>query len=132
MTVDSVRRLGLLVVLLLCPLGVASAQSGSPAAGAATFRLNCRTCHSEIAGRHTIGPSLAGVAGREAGMSPNYTYSSAMRHSGLTWTDIDLAEFIAAPATKLPGTKMTFSGLDDAGKRDDLIAFLKTLRLKSD
>jgi cytochrome c len=128
MRIESLNGLGLVAALLACWPGSALAQSGSAAAGAATFRLNCRPCHSDVAGRHAIGPSLAGVAGRQAGTSPNYSYSPAMQHSGVIWTDTDIAEFLAAPAAKVPGTKMSFSGLADADKRADLIAFLKTLR----
>jgi cytochrome c len=119
--------LRLLAALLPGLNGVALAQSGSAAAGAATFRLTCRPCHSDVAGRNAIGPALTGVAGSQAGTVPNYAYSQAMQQSGLTWTDPDLAEFLASPAAKVPGTKMTFAGLADPDKRADLIAFLKSL-----
>jgi cytochrome c len=128
MRISLLNSLGLVAAMLLCSIGGARAQSGSAAAGAATFRLNCRPCHSDVAGRNAIGPSLAGVAGRQAGTAPNYNYSPAMQQSRLTWTDVDIAEFLAAPATKVPGTKMTFSGLADAEKRADLITFLKSFQ----
>jgi cytochrome c len=126
MRIPSLNFLGLVAAMLLCSIGAARAQPGSAAAGAAIFRLNCRPCHSDVAGRNSIGPTLAGVAGRQAATLPNYNYSPAMQQSGLTWTDVDIAEFLASPAAKVPGTKMTFSGLADAEKRADLIAFLKS------
>ncbi len=122
----------ILGLVLLCPDGVAVAQSGSPLAGAATFRLNCSPCHSKEPGRNSIGPSLYGVVGRPAASLAGYSYSPAMQASHIVWTEENLATFLSSPATRVPGTKMTFVGIAEADRRDDLVAYLKTLHTPAD
>jgi cytochrome c len=113
-------------VLGFCSVQSASAQ-GSPAAGAAIFRTICSSCHTAVAGRNSIGPSLYGAFGRRAGRASGYFYSPAMAHSDVTWTEQNLLEFLMSPATKVPGTKMTFLGIPSAEQRNDVVGFLKTL-----
>lgn len=123
----------LIVALALLYSGdVVWAQSGSPSAGAATFRLNCSPCHTKEPGRNSIGPSLYGVVGRPAASLPTYLYSSAMKQSQIVWTEENIANFVNSPATRVPGTKMTFVGIPEADRRDDLVAFLKTLHAPAD
>lgn len=88
----------------------------------------CKTCHSVEKGKHMIGPSLAGIVGTKAGDVPGYTFSPAMKASGLTWDDATLDEFLTSPMKKVPGTKMTYAGQPDAAKRAEIIAYLKTLK----
>ena len=45
--------------------------------------------------------------------------------SGVVWDEQSLAEFLASPQTKVPGTKMRFWGLWK-WETGDLIAYLKT------
>ncbi|MBV8915239.1 MAG: cytochrome c family protein, partial [Acetobacteraceae bacterium] len=56
-----------------------------------------------------------------------YDYSDAMKSSGLTWNQGNLDRFLTDPKGVVPGTKMTFPGLKDAGKRKAVIDYLKTL-----
>jgi cytochrome c len=46
----------------------------------------------------------------------------------MTWDDATLDKYLEAPRAVLPGTKMTYAGVKDAGKRGDLIAYLGTLK----
>ena len=46
----------------------------------------------------------------------------------MTWDAATLDKYLEAPRTIMPGTKMTYGGLKDAGKRADLIAYLSTLK----
>ena len=101
---------------------------GDPANGAKIFKLKCVICHSTQAGQNKIGPSLAGVFGRKAGNAPNYSYSEAMKNSGLTWDSATLDSYLAGPRAKVPGTKMTFAGLSKESDRVDIIAYLGTLK----
>ena len=103
----------------------APAFAGDPAAGEKVFMV-CRACHQigETA-KNSIGPVLSGVIGRPAGTYPGYNYSEANKGSGLTWDEATFREYIKDPRAKVPGTKMTFPGIKDDAKIDDLIAFLK-------
>jgi cytochrome c len=122
----------IVALALLCSSNLAWAQSGSPSAGAATFRLNCSPCHTKEPGRNSIGPSLYGVVGRPAASLPTYSYSPAMQQSRIVWTEESIGSFLSSPAAKVPGTKMTFLGIPEADRRDDLVAYLKTLHAPAD
>lgn len=106
----------------------AVAEASTAAAGEtpAAF-LQCKTCHKVEPGAHGIGPSLAGVYGSKAGAAAGYSYSSAMKASGLNWDDASLGRYLESPMTTVPGTKMAYAGLKDPAKRAEMIAYLKTL-----
>jgi cytochrome c len=117
--------LALALLLWNAPHAVAA---GDATKGAGVFS-RCAVCHNaENGGGNRIGPNLFGVAGRAAGSVAGYSYSSAMKASGLTWTDENLTEYLTSPKTKVPGNKMSFGGLSDAGQVADLVAYLKTLK----
>lgn len=100
-----------------------TAAGGKPAAFA-----QCAACHAVEPGKHGVGPSLAGVFGTKAGDIPGYTFSEAMKNSGLTWDEATLDEYLAAPMKKVPGTKMTYAGMSNPAQRQEIIAYLKTLK----
>jgi cytochrome c len=105
-------------------LGAAAARAdGDPARGEKQF-LECATCHTLQQGVNNVGPSLYGVLGRKAGEIPDFRYSPAMKRSGVTWTAQTLDTFIADPQKEVPGNRMPFAGMPDAGDRADLIAYL--------
>ncbi len=107
------------------PPAVASvaAADGKPASFA-----QCAACHSVEPGKHGIGPSLVGVYGTKAGELAGYTFSPALKASGLTWDDATLDKWLEGPMKLVPGTKMTYAGLSDPAKRAELVAYLKTLK----
>lgn len=51
-----------------------------------------------------------------------------MKKANLTWNKSTLDEYLANPRKKVPGTKMSFSGLKKERKRAAVIAYLKTLK----
>jgi len=106
----------------------AAVYAADPAAGKAVFQSTCSICHSVQPGQNKIGPTLFGVVGRKTGSAPGYTYSPQNQAANLTWDEATLDKYLEAPRTMIPGTKMTYAGLKDAGKRADLIAYLATLR----
>ncbi|HEU4962064.1 MAG TPA: cytochrome c family protein [Sphingomonas sp.] len=107
----------------------APSTAQSSATGAETFVM-CKGCHTlEKGGRNGIGPNLSGLFGRKAGTAPGYTYSPAMKKSGLTWDEKTLSAFLAAPTKTVPGTKMPISVADPA-KRAALIDYLKSATAK--
>nr|WP_166180186.1 c-type cytochrome [Altererythrobacter segetis] len=104
------------------------AASGAGAADAPPQAFNqCTACHSTAPGKTIIGPSLAGIYGREAGEVKGFEYSDAMEHSNLRWNAANLDAFLANPAGKVPGTLMGFAGIKDAAQRKAVIDYLKTL-----
>lgn len=107
-------------------LGV-GAQNAAAESGADVFTDNCSTCHSVEAGTNKQGPSLFGIVGRKAGTEAGYLYTPAAKKSGLVWTRENLDKYITNPQSVVPGTKMLFPGVKDAGDRKALIDYLATL-----
>jgi cytochrome c len=118
-------RAGVLIgaMALLAGAGAARAD-GDPARGEKRFE-ECATCHTLDRGVNNVGPSLNGVIGRKAGEIADFRYSPAMKKSGITWTPQTLDTFIADPQQEVPGNRMPFAGMPDAGDRADLIAYLQ-------
>ena len=118
-------RSTLISTLALMAMVPVARADGDPAAGEKVFQV-CRACHQigENA-KNAVGPELNGLFGRHSGSAPGYNYSDANKNSGITWDETVFREYIKAPRAKIPGTKMTFIGLKDDQKIDDLIAFLK-------
>lgn len=88
----------------------------------------CKACHSMVAGKKGLGPSLAGVMGRTAGTMEGYKFSKAMAASDVVWTKETMAEYLKKPRAFIKGTKMTFPGIKGAkgpAQITDLIAFLE-------
>ena len=75
-----------------------------------------------------LGPTLFSVVGRPAASIAGFSYSSAMKGSGIVWTTDQLMVYLKAPRTYLPGVKMTFAGLPDRQDRENVVAYLATLR----
>jgi len=88
----------------------------------------CASCHAVKTGQNGIGPSLAGVFGRKAASAPGYDYSPALKASGMVWDEASLDKWLANPMGTVSGTRMTYAGQGDAAKRQELIAYLKTLK----
>ena len=119
-------RLSILVAALAVGLA-GHAWAADAEAGKATFKSQCSTCHSPVAGKNVIGPSLFGVVGRKSGQIEGFHYSAANKAANLTWDEATLDKYLTNPKGVVPGTTMTFGGLKDDAKRADLIAYLATL-----
>ena len=105
-----------------------TARAADVAAGKQVFQSQCAICHADKKGVNKIGPSLFGVVGRHTGSEPGYDYSVANKNANLVWTPDVLDKYIADPQKVVPGTKMPYAGLHNATKRQNLIAFLATLK----
>ena len=104
----------------------ASAQSGDATRGQRVFNQQCRACHTlEKDGAQTAGPNLHGVFGRKAGTAAGFEFSEAIKTSGIVWDETTMAEYNRDPKAKVPGTKMVFNGVKNAGQLADLVAYLK-------
>lgn len=83
----------------------------------------CLACHALSYDR--VGPRHCGLFGRLAGSVPGFSYSPAMKKSGVVWSDSTLDRFLTRPLKMVPGSAMTYDGVADAKERADLIAYLK-------
>jgi cytochrome c len=114
----------------LALLGAGAASLAAPPAtpdGATLFKQRCATCHSTQPGQNSVGPSLAGVAGRKAAAIPGFSYSPALRNSRLIWSPDKLSVYLAAPQKAVPGTRMPM-GVPDPAQRETIIRYLASLR----
>jgi cytochrome c len=100
---------------------------GDAAKGKQVFK-KCAICHDVRAGKHKIGPSLHAVFGTKAGDVKGFRFSPAMKKSGLTWDEKTLDKYLENPRKMVKGTRMVFAGLRSKKEREDVIAYLKTLK----
>lgn len=123
------KLFALAATLPVVALSAPAQAAGDPVAGKKQFG-QCRVCHSvEANGRDGVGPNVFGVAGRKAATGrPKFKYSPALRASKLVWTDANLDRWLADPAAMVKGTSMHFVGLPRKPVRDNVIAYLKTLK----
>jgi cytochrome c len=121
-----------ILIALALGIGLVSATpalAGDAKAGQTVFKAKCAICHAVTAKAPAgLGPTLAGIVGRKAGSRPGYAYSPAMKASGLTWNAATLKLYLASPQGAVRGTKMPFGGLPSAADRDNVAAYLATLR----
>jgi cytochrome c len=122
---------GILFCALLATTNIATATlalaDGTVHADAAqgkTLYQGCQACHS--IDDNDLGPRHRGIVGRRAGSTQDYSYSAALKNSGLTWDEATLDRWLTNPSALVPGTKMFFR-IDDAQARADIIAYLKEL-----
>jgi cytochrome c len=113
-------------IFLLFPGGHAAADDAVET-GKAIFK-KCALCHTTESGKNKIGPSLFGIVGRKAASLENYNYSEAMKKFDHSWDPGTLDTYLADPRATVPGTKMIFPGLKEKSEREDVIAYLETLK----
>ncbi len=101
--------------------------AGDAAKGKKVFK-KCAICHAVKKGKNKIGPSLFGIAGRKAAIAKGFRFSKALKKSGLTWDDASLDKFLKKPRKAVKGTRMVFPGLRSKKDRENVIAYLKTLK----
>ena len=119
------KRLLIAAAALAASVGTTRAQDVE--AGATLFK-QCATCHKIGPGAAKfVGPQLNGLEGRKAGDS-DFSYSDAMKNSGITWDEASFREYIKAPKTKVPDTKMTYPGIPDDKKIANLWAYIRQFK----
>src|ERR1700737_2112158 len=113
---------GVGVLIAAGPVVAADVEAGKTA-----FK-KCAPVHTPQAGKNKIGPSLFGVVGRQSAGLENFSYSEGMKKFEHTWDEQTLDLYLADPRATVPGTKMIFPGIKDKAERDDVIAYLVTLK----
>jgi cytochrome c len=115
-----VRALAIAIAAFVCPVWAQDAETGKQAFAA------CAPCHAPD--QNGVGPKITGVLHRTAGSVEGFRYSRAMKNSRIVWDEKSLDAYLAEPQKLVPGNLMPFSGIADAKKRSDLIAYLGTLK----
>ena len=128
-------RLALMPVLAAAAILVSPTMAGmsdpDPAQLARGKRifLYCAACHSLGGGeKDKVGPNLHDVMGAVAGTRGSFGYSTALKESGITWTDDKLSQWVAGPAKMVPGTKMAFPGITSKADIRNVVAYLDSLK----
>lgn len=120
----SIIALAVLAVSVATP----ALAAGDAVKGKAVF-AQCAACHkTDKTGKHSIGPNLMGVVGRASGTAAGFNYSPAMKAAKRAWNDKALDAYLAAPATAIPGNRMPYAGLKNPADRQNVIAYLNTLK----
>ena len=105
---------------------------GDVEAGEKLFKSQCQRCHTiEQGGKDRVGPNLFGVFGATAGQrseSFEKRYSTALKDSGVVWSEETLDGYLENPRKFIPKNRMGYAGLKDEDEREDLIAFLKSVQ----
>ena len=88
----------------------------------------CTACHSfEKGGGPKVGPALYGVVERPVASVAGFSYSEVLKAKGGAWSFDALDAFVTNPKAYASGTKMAYAGEKDAGKRADILAYLRSL-----
>ena len=120
-------------LMIIAALGAAAlAQSagaaGNPVQGKLVFQ-RCEMCHrADKGGGNGLGPNLFGIVGRKAGSLSDFSYSAAMKNSGIIWTTDKLNAYVTHPAAVVPGNRMAFAGIGNPDQVNDVVAYLATLK----
>lgn len=123
----TVVRWSLLSLVAASLLVCTDAQSTSSTAlhGATLFKITCAGCHRiEVGAEHDVGPNLYGIIGQPAASQPGYSYSSALKSSGLYWDRSSLAAWIAATEALVPSTTMTYANVLSGEEVAQLIDYM--------
>jgi cytochrome c len=121
------RLSGVTLALGILATTAGSSMAADVEAGKAAFK-KCALCHTTEAGKNKIGPSLFGIIGRKSATLDGFNYSEAMKKFDHIWDEGTLDEYLADPRGTVPGTKMVFPGIKDKTERQDVIAYLETLK----
>jgi cytochrome c len=94
-------------------------------AGERVFK-KCKACHAvQKDGKNKIGPNLYNIVGAKKAAVSGFSYSSALKAKGGSWTIKDLDLWLENPREFASGTKMTFAGLKKQKDRANVIAYIK-------
>ncbi len=116
---------GILIAGLV--VGLEARATGDAARGVKVFQA-CVACHSVQPGEHMTGPSLAHIWNRKTGTVEDFLrYSDAMKKANVVWTETNLDKWLANPQRFLPGTSMSFAGIQETKDRQDVIAYLQSV-----
>ncbi len=108
-----------------------ASAAGDVAKGKKVFK-KCKACHSVEAGKHKIGPSLAGIVGQDAGKVAGFKKYKGLKGADWKWDEAALDGWLKNPKKWLKAkngkkSRMVYK-LKKEKDRADIIAYLKTLK----
>ncbi len=107
----------MVVIAAAADVAAADAERGKE-----LYESRCGGCHSLEANR--VGPAHRGVFGRAAGTVPGFSYSTAVKNSGVVWNDKTLDAWLTNPQAMIPGQRMNFRVATETD-RADIISYLR-------
>jgi cytochrome c len=123
------KSAGFSAVAVFMAVSVGPALAADPAEGEKVFRRFCTACHITTAeGPKRLGPPLAGIVGRKSGSIEGFRYSEANKNANIAWSPQTLDPYLKDPKAVIPGTIMAFAGVKKDDERENLIAYLQTLK----
>ena len=109
------------------PVNIEALMKTANAEAGREIAKKCLMCHSlDKSKANKVGPHLWNIVGAEKAKAENYKYSSALSSKGGIWDEESLFHFLHKPSQYIPGTKMTFAGLNKPQDIANVIMFLKT------
>jgi cytochrome c len=88
---------------------------------------SCLECHGVDPGVSGAAPSLAGLMGRPVASTGFTAYSAGLRAKEGRWSREELANYLADPASAVPGTTMPDPGIGDRRVLERLLDVLDGL-----
>src|SRR3954464_7818503 len=123
----SAGKIGVVIAVLVVAGATDNRGYAQDAEHGKTIFKACATCHAtDLVSR--VGPGLGGIIGRKAGTVPGFSYSNAMKKSGIVWDTKILDAYLESPQQVVPGNRMPYPGLKNLTDRTDLVAYLAALK----
>jgi cytochrome c len=99
-----------------------------PVEGGKEMAKVCSVCHDWTQGGPAkVGPNLYNVVGGPHAHMVGFNYSDGLKAIKGPWTFDELNAWLRNPRDVVPGTRMSFAGLDSDQERADVIDYLHTL-----
>jgi cytochrome c len=116
--------IGAMLGLAICFAPFIPAEAQNAGDGKGLLEKRCAGCHA--LDRDKEGPRLGGVYGRAAGTVESFSYSDALKKSGLTWNDEALEKWLEDTGRLVPGNDMDFRVVNPEERRG-IISYLKAI-----
>lgn len=117
-------------IAVLLAAATPALADGDAAKGAKVF-AKCKACHVADAETNRVGPHIKGLIGRPVAAVADYKYSDNMKEyaaANPAWTEELFLKYIENPKGEVPKTKMAFAGIKKEDEREDLLAYLMSLK----
>jgi cytochrome c len=114
----------------VCLSAGAGRAAGDADKGKAAFVRQCAVCHTvEKGDPNRFGPNLSGIVGKKAGSVAGFDYSRSFKAAAKwDWSEDALGSWIMFPGVMVPGTAMAiFQGVAEKD-RDDIVAYLASMK----